>query len=123
MTKKGDGWIGFAGITLVIVGLLDVINGLWALDHKGTVSELLYETNLETWGWIYLIGGIIVVCAGFAVLNRSQWARVVGIAVAMVSVVVNMLWVFAFPIQSLILGFIGVLVIYALTVYGGKETA
>lgn len=123
MTKKGDGWIGFAGITLVIVGMLDVINGLWALDREGDIPELFYESNLETWGWIYLIGGIIVVLAGFAVLNRAQWARVVGIIVATISVVVNMLWVFAFPIQSLILAFIGILVIYALTVYGGNESA
>ncbi|MFO7591894.1 MAG: hypothetical protein R6X23_13555 [Acidimicrobiia bacterium] len=122
MTKKGDGWIGFAGITLVIVGMLDVINGLWALDREGEIPELFYESNLETWGWIYLIGGIIVVLAGFAVLNRAQWARVVGIIVATISVVVNMLWVFAFPIQALILAFIGILVIYALTVYGGKES-
>ena len=122
MTKKGDGWIGFAGMTLIIVGLLDVIYGLWALDRKGTIAELFYESNLETWGWIYLIGGVVVVCAGFAVLNRAQWARFVGITVAMISVVVNVLWAFAFPTQSLILVLIGVSVIYALTVYGGKET-
>jgi hypothetical protein len=124
VTERGSGWIAFAGVVLILSGFLDIVNGLWMLDHdEGAVNELLYSDNLTAWGWIYLIGGIIVVAAGFGVFGRAQWARWVGIIVASVSVIVNMLLVFAFPIASLILVFVGILVIHALAVYGEREFA
>ncbi|MEX2254238.1 MAG: hypothetical protein WEC34_02260 [Acidimicrobiia bacterium] len=127
VAEKGAGWVGFAGVILAISGALHIIDGLWVLDHKdtagGQISELLYETDLETWGWIYLIGGIIVLIAGFAVLGRAQWARWVGILVASVSIILNMAWAFAFPIQALLVIILDALVIYALVVYAGRDTA
>jgi hypothetical protein len=123
MEERASGWVAFAGVMLIISGALDIVSGLWALDHKGTVTDLLYENKLETWGWIYVIGGIVVVLAGFAVFGRAQWARWVGVLVAAVSIIVNMTWVFAYPIQSLILVMVGAMVLYALIVYGGRDTA
>src|SRR3954470_12085473 len=35
----------FAGIMLIISGALDVVSGLWALDHKGTAQDLLLYEN------------------------------------------------------------------------------
>ena len=126
LEERGSGWIAFAGIMLIITGALSIVNGLWALDHKDSAgavaSQLLYENKLETWGWIYLIGGIVVILAGVAVFGRAQWARWVGVIVASVSIIVNMTWVFAYPIQSLILVGVGAMVLYALIVYGGRDT-
>ncbi len=123
ITKKGTGWIGFAGIVLIIAGFFDIISGLWALDNKDrAVNEILYESNLETWGWIYLIVGIVIVIAGFGVFQRAQWARWVGILAAMIGIVVEFFWMFATPGRSLVYIVIAGMVIYALTVYGDKET-
>jgi hypothetical protein len=124
LEERGSGWIGFAGIMLIIGGALGIVNGLWALDHKdslGPVSELLYEDKLETWGWIMLIWGIIVVLAGFMVFGRSQFGRWIGIIAASIAMIINMTWVFAYPIAALVEIFLAVLVIYALVVYGGRE--
>jgi hypothetical protein len=124
LEERGSGWIAFAGIMLIISGALDVVSGLWALDHKGTAQDLLlYENKLETWGWIYIVLGIIVILAGFAVFSRAQWGRWVGVLVASVSIILNMTWVFAYPIQSLILVLVGAMVLYALIVYGGRDNA
>jgi hypothetical protein len=120
--EQGSGWIGFAGIMLIIVGALNIVNGLWALDHKATVPALLYEDKLETWGWIVLIWGIIVVLAGFLVFSRNQFGRWIGIIAASIAMIVNMTWVFAFPIAALIEVFLSALVLYALVVYGGRDT-
>jgi hypothetical protein len=123
ITKKGTGWIGFAGIVLIIAGFFDIISGLWALDNKDrAVSEILYESNLETWGWIYLIVGIVIVIAGIGVFQRAQWARWIGILAAMIGIVVEFFWMFATPGRSLVYIVIAGMVIYALTVYGDKET-
>lgn len=124
MAKKGSGWIGFAGVILIIAGFFDVISGLWALDNKGrVVDEILYESNLETWGWIYIVVGIVIIIAGFGVFQRAQWARWVGILAAMVGIVVEFFWMFATPGRSLVYIVIASMVIYALTVYGDKELA
>jgi len=120
--KAGTGWIGFAGVMLIIVGLLDVVDGLWAIDNAERKSELLlYADKLGGWGWFYLILGIILVLGGIGVFYRAQWARWVAVLLATVAIVGNMLWVFVFPITSLILIILGTLVIYGLVVYGEPE--
>ena len=113
----------FAGVMLIIVGLLDVVDGLWALDRADTKSNgLLYADKLGGWGWYYLILGIILVLAGIGVFYRSQLARWVGIILGSIAVVSNMLWVFVFPVTSLVVMFLAVLVVYGLVVYGEPET-
>jgi cytochrome c oxidase subunit IV len=122
INKKGTGWIGFAGVVLIIAGVFDIISGLYALDHKDTVADqVLYESNLETWGWIYLIVGLVILVAGFAVFGRAQWARWVGVLAAMLGIVIEFFWMFQTPGRSLLYIVIALLVIYGLVVYGDKE--
>jgi hypothetical protein len=123
MEERGSGWVGFAGIILIVVGALDIVNGLWALDHKNTGpnASLLPYAKLETWGWIMLVWGILVLLAGFLVFGRSQFGRWIGILAATISIIVNMTWVFAYGAAALIPIFIGVLVLYALVVHGGRD--
>ncbi len=123
LEEQGSGWIGFAGIMLIIVGALDIVNGLWALDHKVDNPALLYEGKLETWGWILLIWGIILVLSGFLVFSRNQFGRWIGIIAASISMIVNMMLVFVYPFSSLIVVFLAGMVLYALVVYGSKEDA
>ena len=74
LEERGSGWIAFAGIMLIIAGALSIVNGLWALDHKDSAgpiaSQLLYENKLETWGWIMLIWGILVLAGGLPRVQR-----------------------------------------------------
>jgi hypothetical protein len=122
MKKAGTGWLVFAGIMLILAGFAGILDGLWALDNDNkAVDTFIFENDLGTWGVIYLIGGIIVALAGFAVMARVQWARWVGIVVAAVWVIVRLPWVFTYPEQTLIGVFLGVLVLYGLSVYGGEE--
>jgi hypothetical protein len=124
LEERGSGWIGFAGIMMIIIGALDVVNGLWALDHKNTspvASQLMYA-DLKKWGWIMLVWGIIVVLAGFMVFSRSQFGRWIGILAASISMIVNMTWIVAYPLAALVEIFLGALVLYALIVYGGRES-
>jgi len=124
VVKRGGGWIAFAGIILILAGFLDIVNGLWALDHQDApVDSLFFKNNLEAWGWFYLIVGIIVVVAGFAVFNRSPWAVTVSVIVALLGAITNMFWVFYQPVASIVLIVIYVMVMYALVVYGGADDA
>ena len=58
-------------------------------------------------------------CAGIAVMTGALWARIIGIIDAGISVIVNIGFLAAFPIWSLILSGLDVIVIYALVVHGG----
>jgi len=127
---SGDGWIAFSGIALFIAGLLNLVDGLWALDRSDAagiseqVEDLLwYSESLEVWGWFYIVTGVLLLAAGVGVFARTPWARWTGILFASASIVVNMMWVFVFPIAALIHVLLGTLVVYGLTVYGRRELA
>ena len=122
---QGTGWITFSGVMLILSGFLNLVDGLWALDLSDSpaisddVEELLwYANSLETWGWIYTIGGAVLVLVGIGVLTRNQWARWIGVGAASASMVINMMWVFVYPIPALIHVTLAALVVYGLTAYG-----
>ena len=126
--QRDEPWIVFAGMMLIITGILSAVNGLWALDHKDSEASAipaaqLMWANLEKWGWIMLVWGIIVIIAGFLVFGRSQLGRWIGILAAAIVIIVNMTWVFAFSWAALVEILLGTLVIFALVVYGGRETS
>lgn len=120
--RAGGGWIAFAGTMLIIAGLIDFFDGLWAIRTSDTqVDSLFFNNNLNAWGWFYLILGIVLIVAGFAVFARQPWAAMVGIVFATVAAVLNMFWIFSFPSASIVLVILNVLVVYGLTVYGLPE--
>jgi len=122
--KAGTGWIAYSGVMLILVGFLDIVDGLWAIDRADAkASQLLYSDKLGGWGWFYLILGIILVLAGVGVFYRAQVARWIGVIAASVAIVANMLWVFVFPITSLIIILLASLVLYGLVVYGEPEVS
>ncbi len=115
------GWITFAGVMLIIGGTLGVIFGIiaavndkWVVfTNRGAVS-----LDLSTWGWVHVIVGAIVVLAGFGVFTGNILARIIGVIVAIVSLVANFLWLPVYPVWSIIIITIDVLVIWALTAHG-----
>jgi hypothetical protein len=120
--RKADRWVTFAGLMLILAGALDVFDGLWALSAQDTSFDaLFYDDNIEAWGWFYLILGIVLLVAGFAVFARAQWAIVTGIAVTLIAATINFFWIFVHPLATAVIVTLNVLVAYALTVYGLEE--
>jgi hypothetical protein len=39
----------------------------------------LYSIDVTSWGWIHLIGGVIVALTGFFVFSGTLWVRSIGI--------------------------------------------
>ena len=118
------GWIGFAGVMMVLLGSFHVIQGLVAIfnDEAFLVGQsgLTISLDYTAWGWAHVIGGLIVGAAGIGVFTGKIWARAVGVLVAMVSALVNIAFLSAYPIWSAIMIAIDILVIWALTVHGGE---
>ena len=117
------GWIVFAGVMLIVVGALQAIYGLvavlndeWVVWGNGDAVLL----DITVWGWIHLIIGVVVVLAGFGVLSGNILARIVGVAVAVISLVAAFLALPLYPVWSIIVIAIDVLVIWALTAHGSE---
>jgi hypothetical protein len=124
--RRGEGWLLFSAVVLITGGVMRVIDALWAFDKDDEVGErlqvLLWDDNLAAYGWLWLIVGVLLVVAGFGVMTGSQMARWFGIVMASLAAISAMLWIYAFPIWSLLGVLIAVMVIYALTTYGGRDT-
>jgi hypothetical protein len=116
------GWVVFAGAMLILMGIFQVIQGLVAVFDDGFYlvhpSGLVVDVNYTTWGWTHVLIGIVGVLAGLGLLAGNIVARVVGVVVAMVSAVVNMAFVAAYPVWSLMLIALDVIVIYAIIAHG-----
>jgi uncharacterized YccA/Bax inhibitor family protein len=111
----------FAAIMMIVLGIFGIFEGLAAIVKSGfyhVPPNYYISINARGWGWIHLIIGSIVVLAGFALFQGSAWARVVGIIMASLSAIANFLFIPFYPIWSLLIIAIDVVVIWALVAHG-----
>ena len=121
VSKTAIGLTLFAATMLMIGGFFQVMQGLIALFNDifyVVGQEWTFQFDITGWGWIHLIIGAVVVVAGVFVFQGAVWARAVGIAVAAVSAVLNFMWLPYYPIWSILIIALDVLVIWALSVHG-----
>jgi hypothetical protein len=120
--RSGEGWLTFAGIMMIVLGTLNLIWGIAAIDRSGFFvgeTKLIFD-DLRTWGWITLILGALQVLAGLGIFSRNQLARWFGVAVAAVNLVGALASINAYPLWALVVIGIDVLVIYGLAAYGDR---
>jgi hypothetical protein len=120
--EKGAGWLTFAAVMLGFGGLLGLIDGIVAISKSSFyVAGANYVfSDLNTWGWIVLAAGVLAIIAAFGVATRSQLARWTGITVAGLQALAQVMMIQAYPLWSLCVFAVDLLVIYALAVYGGR---
>jgi len=127
MEERGEGWIVFAAIVLGVAGIMRVFDAIWAFRYHGVLpqnfEDAIFGHSLKTYGWVYLIvAAILIICAG-GVIARSQISRWIGIFAGAVLSISAVWWMPFYPVWSLAYIFVGILVIYGLAVYGGRESA
>jgi hypothetical protein len=118
------GWIAFAGVSMCLLGAFHLFQGLVALfdDEYFVVAEsrLLVDASYTTWGWVHVIGGVVIVVAGLCVFGGQVWARTVGVLLCLVSAVTNLAFLSAYPLWSVIMIGLDIVIILALTVHGSE---
>lgn len=118
----GEGWLTFAGVMIIVLGTLNIIWGIAAIDRSGFFvgeTKLVFD-DLRTWGWIVLLIGALQVLAGVGVFARNQLARWFGVAVAALNLIAALMSITAYPFWALVIVAIDILVIYGLTAYGSR---
>jgi hypothetical protein len=125
MESDGFGWKVFAGIMILIVGALNVFDGLVGLTQENyikqfTNGQLPITNNVKTWSWVVLILGIIMILAGFLIFSGNMFGRVVGILVAALNLLVQLAYLNHNTFWSFTMILIDILVIYGLAAHGGR---
>ncbi|RVW04552.1 DUF7144 family membrane protein [Rhodococcus spongiicola] len=109
-----------AAVILVTVGILQILQGISALikDDVFVVGpDYIYQFDLTAWGWIHLIIGAVVVLVGLALMTGAMWARVAAIAIAALSIIANFLWIPWYPLWSILIIALDVVVIWAVATW------
>ena len=120
--ERGAGWVAFAGVMLLIVGTLNVIEGIAAI---GNANFFVHNTHyvfgsLNTWGWVVLCIGVVELAVGVGVFARNQFSRWVGVIILSLNAIVQLLMIPAYPFWSLSIFALDILAIYGLIAYGQK---
>ncbi len=105
------------GLMLIMLGAMQVFMGIVAMSKGSfyaTVDNELVQINTTGWGWIHLVTGGLLVLSGFGVLAGWVWATVTAIVLAMFSAIDNFLFLPHYPLWSLVIIALDILVIWAL---------
>jgi predicted membrane metal-binding protein len=122
--KAMTGWISFAGLLMILIGSLDFFEGLIAVIRKEyyvfTPSQIIIF-NVSTWGWVMMLWGILLACAGFGLLAGSSWARWFAIVVVSLNLIGQLGFVGSsqYPLWALTVVGLTITVLYALTARWG----
>ena len=124
--KEMTGWVGwsfFAAVVVILVGAMNIITGFIALfDDNYLINTAggMFVFDPTGWGFTVLIIGALLVLAGFSILKGSLYGRIIGVLAAGLSAIAQISTIRPYPIWSMIIIFINVMVIYALTVHGDE---
>jgi hypothetical protein len=125
MENDGVGWKLFAGIMILIVGTMNVFDGLVGITQvnyitRYTGGQLPVTNNVKTWSWVVLIVGVVLILAGFLIFVGNMFGRVVGIIVASLNALLQLAYLNHNTFWSLTMIFIDILIIYGLAAHGGR---
>ena len=116
----------FAAILLLILGTLNIIYGIGALDEANIfVNDTRYVlTNLSTLGWVLIILGVIQLTGGFSLMAGNAYGRVIGIIGASLGAIGALLSIGgAYPWWSLAIFALCIYVVHGILVFGEDEQA
>lgn len=108
----------FAGVLLATLASFTILQGLAAVLKDDVFVRGLnytYQFDVTTWGWIHLIIGVIGLFAGIGILRGQVWANSVGIGIAALSALSQFTFMPQYPLWSLTIIAMDVVVIWALT--------
>ncbi|WP_018335398.1 DUF7144 family membrane protein [Actinomycetospora chiangmaiensis] len=117
-SEPGTGWVRFAGVVMAVVGAFGVIEGFIALfspTYFVTVSGTVLAVDLSAWAWLHLAVGALTLVTGLSLLGAApNWARGVGIGLVALNMLVQLAWLPAYPVWSIMVIILDLVIISAL---------
>jgi nitrate reductase NapE component len=114
-SRAVSGWATFAGVSLALAGVLNVIYGIATLRNRGYFEgkDLLWS-NISTWGWLAIALGALELLIATQIHRRTMAGAIGGMAAAIFAFIANFLSVGAYPIWSVTMMVVNGFVIWAL---------
>jgi hypothetical protein len=121
--EHGQGLVTFAGVMLMIAGVLNVLYGIAAVDSANVYTQHAHYVvgDLNTWGWFLIGFGVLQFVAAFSVWRGASWARWFAVACASLNAVLQTLWIPAYPVLAMTILTLDIIAIYGLMAYGGRR--
>ena len=123
---RGAGRALFAATLLVIVGTLNIIYGIGALDGANIfLNDKRYIlTNLNTMGWVLIVLGVIQLGGGFSLMAGNAYGRVIGLIGASLGAIGALLSIGGNdPWWSLAIFFLCIYIVQGIFIYGEEDRA
>jgi hypothetical protein len=123
---RGAGRVVFAAIVLLIVGTINIIYGIGALDDANIFvnDQRFILTNLNTLGWVLIILGVLQLTGGFSLMAGNVYGRLIGVIGGSLGAIGALLSIGGnYPWWSLGVFFLCVYVVHGIVVYGEEERA
>lgn len=122
--EHGHGWMLFAGVLLLTLGTLNVIEGIAAIDRANffVANSRYIVGDLNAWGWTVLGIGVLELLVGVGVFIENQFARWAGVLVLGLNAIAQLLMMPAYPFWSLCIFAVDILAMYGLIAYGRRAT-
>jgi hypothetical protein len=115
--EHSEGWITFAAILAGVAGVVNGVVGLGAIANAHALTQYgILFTNLNAWGWLTLLFGVLQIVAAFLLMARSNAGRILAMVLASISLVLWVMLIGALPLAGLIAVALDILVIYGLSV-------
>ena len=114
------GIAAFAGLVMIIGGAFQALEGLAAVVNDQWLvvrPEYIFAFDLTVWGVIHLLVGLALLVIGVSLLRGQTWARVAGMVVAVISAILNFVFLPFSPLWAIMIIAVDVLVIWALASY------
>ena len=121
---RGAGRVVFAATLLLIVGTLNIIYGIGALDDANIfVNDTRFVLDdLNTLGWVLIILGVIQLTGGFSLIAGGTYGRVIGIIGGSLGAIGALLSIGgAYPWWSLAVFALCVYIVHGIVVFGEEE--
>ena len=123
---RGTGRAVFAAMMLLLVGTINIIYGIGALDDANIfVNDQRYVlTDLNTLGWVLIVLAVIQIAGGLSLMAGNTYGRVIGIIGGSLGAIGALLSIGgSYPWWSLAIFFLCVYIVHGIIVYGRDERA
>ncbi len=116
-SRKAAGVSLFGGIVMATSGLFQLLEGISAVRNDSVLvvaQKYAFEFNTTVWGWIHIVIGASALVVGIAIVASQSWAYFLGIFLAVLSLVMQFMFLVYNPVGALVIIAIDFAVIWAL---------
>ena len=109
-----------AAALLLVSAILILLQGISAVvndDLLVVAPDYIFKFNTTTWGWIHILLAILLGAVALGMMPGATWARVAAIFMASLSIVAMFLWLPYYPVWSLVVIALDIIVIWAVATW------